>query len=91
MNCLVSNSLSNVVQRKDVHVLEHILQYLRAIFPGRESYYFIRSCKQKIGFKHFLFPPLDGEDSHFDEAYFIEMGWFNDQLASDLGIHISSA
>ena len=68
--CLVSNSLSNVVQQKDVHILERILQYLRAIFPGRESYYFIRSWKQKICFKHLLFPPLDGEDSHFDEHIF---------------------
>ena len=31
------------------------------------------------GFKYFLFSPLFGENSHFDEHIF-EMGWFNHQL-----------
>ena len=30
------------------------------------------------GFKHFLFSPLFGEDSHFDDHIF-QMGWFNHQ------------
>ena len=31
------------------------------------------------GFKYFLFSPLFGEDSHFDEHIF-QRGWFNHQL-----------
>ena len=31
------------------------------------------------GFKYFLFAPLFGEDSHFDEHIF-QRGWFNHQL-----------
>ena len=31
------------------------------------------------GFKHFLFSPSFGEDSHFDEHIF-QRGWFNHQL-----------
>ena len=30
---------------------------------------------------HFLFSPLFGEDSHFDEHIF-QMGWFNHQLGT---------
>ena len=30
------------------------------------------------GFNHFLFSPLFGEDSHFDDHIF-QMGWFNHQ------------
>jgi len=29
------------------------------------------------GFKHFLFSPLYGEDSHFELRIFFQMGWFN--------------
>ena len=32
-----------------------------------------------VGFKHFLFSPLLGEDSQVDEHVF-QMGWFNHQL-----------
>ena len=42
-----------------------------------------RSCcgilLQGGGFKHVLFSPLFGEDSHFDEHIF-QRGWFNHQL-----------
>ena len=31
------------------------------------------------GFQYFLFSPLFGEDSHFDDHIF-QMGWFNHQL-----------
>ena len=27
------------------------------------------------GFKHFLFSPLFGEDSHFDGSHIFQMGW----------------
>ena len=39
---------------------------------------------QKLGgdFKHFLFSPLLGEDSHFDEHIF-QVGWFNHQPEKD--------
>ncbi len=39
------------------------------------------SNKQTLGggFKYFLFLPLFGEDSHFDEHIF-QRGWFNHQL-----------
>jgi len=34
------------------------------------------------GFKYFLFSPLLGEDSQFDEHIF-QKGWFNHQLDQD--------
>ena len=37
------------------------------------------------GFKYFLFSPLFGEDSHFDEHIF-QMGWFNHQLDDGLSL-----
>ena len=38
------------------------------------------------GFKDFLFSPLFGEDSHFDEHVF-QMGWFNHQLEHLPNLH----
>ena len=35
------------------------------------------------GFKCFLFSPLFGEESHFDEHIF-QMGWFNHQPVNSL-------
>ena len=37
------------------------------------------------GFKHFLFSPLFGEDSHFYEHIF-QTGWFNHQLDVDVSL-----
>jgi len=39
------------------------------------------------GFKYFLFSPLFGKDSHFDEHIF-QMGWFNHQ-PENLSTHIT--
>ena len=39
----------------------------------------VQMCYLGDGFKHFLFSPLPGEDSHFDDHIF-QRGWFNHQL-----------
>ena len=45
--------------------------------------------KLGVGLKHFLFTPLFGEDSHFDEHIF-QMGWFNHQpdKQANVGVNI---
>jgi len=43
------------------------------------------------GFKHFLFSPLFGEDSHFDDDIF-QRGWFNHQLEEHVfGLALTSS